>query len=408
MSRKGTHRNPIDPQAHISLSDVQSCPGSPEPAEVLARSASVTDAVRILTNSELSAGALQLDLFQVTRSPVVVAWGGGVDSTAMLIELVERGERIDIVLFADTGGEDPRTYAFIKMFSSWLRAYGIVVVIVRYEPKDFKNWPPYRTLEENCLTNGTLPSKAFGFGSCSLKWKVAPQHSWLKGWSPAQAIWAAGGKVVKLIGYDCSTADNKRYAEALRYADPHYEYRYPLREWGWDRADCIARIARAGFPIPRKSACFFCPVTKPFELHEMSKVQLRRIVLLEARAKPRLRSVEGLWRTAVKGCRGAQPRPGSMTEYIRSVGLLPAEEIDAISTIAPVHLVRWQEHHRNETSGPDFREWVNLFDLWAERLHQSGLPDIFPAISKPVLALTFNQVSELDAANGELTLSNAA
>ena len=335
-------------------------------------------AVRRVLSHDRGTSVPQGDLFDVVRPPVVVAWGGGVNSTAMLIELVSRGERIDVVLFADTGGEDPRTYAYIKMFSVLLQKRGICVVIVRYTPKNFKNWPPYRTLEENCLTNGTLPSKAFGFGSCSLKWKVAPQHTWLKSWAPARAVWAAGGRVVKLIGYDCSPADDKRYAEALLCTDPLYDYRYPLREWGWDRAACEARLVRAGLPVPRKSACYFCPVTKPVELHDMSKVQLRRIVLLEARARPRLKNIEGLWRRSVKGCRGAAPRPGSMTAYIRSAGLLPSSEIDAIVALAPADLVQWQAQFQDVPVRPDLREWLDLFDASNGQLHDEELPTLFP------------------------------
>jgi hypothetical protein len=37
--------------------------------------------------------------------PLVVAYGLGVDSTAMLVEFVHRGIRPDRILFADTGGE---------------------------------------------------------------------------------------------------------------------------------------------------------------------------------------------------------------------------------------------------------------------------------------------------------------
>ena len=40
--------------------------------------------------------------------PLVVAYGLGVDSTAMLIEFVRRGIRPDLILFADTGGEQPQ------------------------------------------------------------------------------------------------------------------------------------------------------------------------------------------------------------------------------------------------------------------------------------------------------------
>jgi 3'-phosphoadenosine 5'-phosphosulfate sulfotransferase (PAPS reductase)/FAD synthetase len=42
--------------------------------------------------------------------PLVVAYGLGVNSTAMLVEFAPRGIRPDPVLFADTGGEKPETY----------------------------------------------------------------------------------------------------------------------------------------------------------------------------------------------------------------------------------------------------------------------------------------------------------
>ena len=41
--------------------------------------------------------------------PLAVAYGSGVDSTAMLIEFVRRGILPDLILFADTGGEKPKT-----------------------------------------------------------------------------------------------------------------------------------------------------------------------------------------------------------------------------------------------------------------------------------------------------------
>ena len=58
-------------------------------------------------------------------APVLAAWGAGVDSTAFLIEMIERGERIDQVLFADTGSEKPQTYAFVDLFRRWLAERGV-------------------------------------------------------------------------------------------------------------------------------------------------------------------------------------------------------------------------------------------------------------------------------------------
>ena len=98
------------------------------------------------------------------RDPLVLAYGMGVDSTAVLVGWQTRGVRPDLILFADTGSEKPETYAYLPVIQDWLSRVGFPpVVTVRYEPKNFKNYPPYKTLGENCLTNATLPSLAFGF-----------------------------------------------------------------------------------------------------------------------------------------------------------------------------------------------------------------------------------------------------
>lgn len=261
----------------------------------------------------------------------------------MIIELVARHEPPDAVLMADTGSERPETMAFIPIFREWLDTHGVENHIVRYEPQRFKHWAPYRSLLENLLTNGTLPSISFNRHSCSQKWKIAPQDRWAANWPAAQAAWVRGDRVVKLIGYDCSPADNRRYAHREGYDDPRFLFRYPLREWGWTRDDCIARINREGLPIPVKSSCFFCAAMKPNEVRSLPHSYLRLIVLIEARARPRLRNVEGLWRSAVQGRGAATPRPGSMTEFIRQEGLLPPDEIDAITAEAPIDLVQFQD-----------------------------------------------------------------
>lgn len=300
------------------------------------------------------------------RAPVLAAWGAGVDSTAMLVELVECGEPVDQVLFADVGAEKRETLAFVPVFRAWLAERGVPSAIVRYSPKNFKNWPAYRTLTENLLTNGTLPGIAFGRGTCSQKWKAAPQHAWARAWPPAIAAWAAGRRVVKLIGYDASPADDRRYRAVQNLDDPLYEHRYPLREWGWRRDDCARRISAAGLPVPPKSACFYCTAARPAEVRGLPRAQLRQIVLIEARAKPRLRNVEGLWRQTVKGARGATPRPGSMTEFIRQEALLDPAEIEAIVALAPRSLLRWQAAvAESEGDRPEMARWMTVFDAFA-------------------------------------------
>lgn len=50
----------------------------------------------------------------------VVSFGGGTNSTAMIIGMYLHKIPIDLILFADTGGEQPHTYEFMGTFNEWL------------------------------------------------------------------------------------------------------------------------------------------------------------------------------------------------------------------------------------------------------------------------------------------------
>lgn len=297
--------------------------------------------------------------------PVVAAWGMGVNSTAMIIEWVHQGRRLDAVLTADTGADMPQSYEYLPIFQKWMNDRGIENHIVRYQPKNFKHWPPYFTILENCLTNSTLPSASFGRKSCSVKWKIQPQDLWVSKWQLAKDIWHDGGKVVKLIGYDASPADSRRYANRLGVEDPRYDYLYPLlQEWAWDRSACVERIRAEGLPVPVKSSCVICAYLRPEELMALPCWVLRLIVLVEARAAPRLRNVEGLWR------RGTKARPGSMTAFIRQRLLLDPAEIDAIIAGTPVDLIDFQRVAATipVDRRPHMREWIDRFNEGVEKL----------------------------------------
>ena len=290
-------------------------------------------------------------------SPRVLCYGVGVDSTALLVELESRGEAPDLVLTADTGAEKTETYAFQEIMRRWMAERSIAYEVVRYEAKRFKNWPPYRDLTESLLTNGCLPSIAFGRHSCSLKYKAAPQEAFIKAWQPAIEAWVQGKKVIRYIGYDASPRDGQRYAHAKTIDDPLFDNRYPLREWGWDRTDCANRIIEGGLPVPPKSSCVFCTAMKPDEVRNLSTEWLRTIVLIEARAAPRLKTVEGLWRKSTR------TRPGRMTDFIRDEGLLDSAEIDRIIETAPQDLVAFQERAAQqplETREP-MSSWLDRF-----------------------------------------------
>ena len=103
----------------------------------------------------------------------IVSFGGGTNSTAMIIGMYLHKIPIDLILFADTGGEQPHTYEFMETFNKWLVKHGIPKIIsVEYHDKDGNRL----TLEQECINSGTLPSIAYGFKRCSLKHKIGTQE----------------------------------------------------------------------------------------------------------------------------------------------------------------------------------------------------------------------------------------
>jgi 3'-phosphoadenosine 5'-phosphosulfate sulfotransferase (PAPS reductase)/FAD synthetase len=72
------------------------------------------------------------------KAPFTVAYGMGVDSTAMLVGLVKHGIRPDLILFADTGAERPETYEYRPVFEEWLKKQGFPpITTVKYVPRGF-------------------------------------------------------------------------------------------------------------------------------------------------------------------------------------------------------------------------------------------------------------------------------
>jgi hypothetical protein len=225
----------------------------------------------------------------------IVSFGGGTNSTAMVIGMLERGEPVDAVVFADTGAEKPETYKHRNEFSKWMQERGLAP-IVTVQTQDRNG--TYITLEQRCLTNKMLPSIAYGMKSCSEKHKIRPQEKWANNNPAIRAEWAAGRQVVKCIGYD---ADEPQRA-MTDHSDDKWLYWHPLIEWGWGRAECRQAIALAGLEQPGKSSCFFCPNSKTREilwLRDKHPDLLARAIAMEQNAE--LTAIKGLGRNFAWG-----------------------------------------------------------------------------------------------------------
>ena len=209
--------------------------------------------------------------FDLPDTALILCYGGGIDSTGLLIKLWREGIRPDAITFADVGAEKPETYETVRIMNDWCISKGFpAITICRLNTRDST---PYDTIEGNQTANETLPSIAFGKKGCSVRWKATPQDSYITGnkgpvnGCDPHPLWLdcqdRGIKPCKLIGFDSGPADIRR---TNKTEDDKFLYRYPLQQIGWTRADCIQAIIEEGLPVPIKSACFFCPSSQKWEL----------------------------------------------------------------------------------------------------------------------------------------------
>jgi hypothetical protein len=251
---------------------------------------------------------------EVERRPLVVNWGGGTNSTAMLVGLLDRGIRPDLVIFADTGAEKPGTYAFLEEFRAWLAARGLEIVVVQHRTRAGE------TFEQMLARKADVPAIAYGWKTCSTTWKRDPIDVYTTSWAPFREARAAGRKTWKVVGYD---VDERRRAKLTE--DERHLYWYPLIEWRWGREECVAAVAAAGLSQPGKSACFFCPSSKTHEILDLRRRHpdlLARALEMEDRARPNLETVKGLgrrfaWREFLEAHDAAAcaPRKGQLDMY---------------------------------------------------------------------------------------------
>lgn len=226
----------------------------------------------------------------------VVSYGGGTNSTALLIGMYQHNIPVDLILFADTGAEQPHTYEYIPIMNKWLLEHGMPQIT----PLQYTDCNGDRlSLEQECLNGKHLPALAYGHKNCSIKHKINPQEKFCNNYTPCRETWASGEKVVKFIGYDAGEEQRRTSAIVYDIQDKKYRKEYPLIDWQWYRKDCIAAIQGDGLPLPGKSSCFFCPSMRKSEIRNLYKNHrdlYDRAVTIERTAKPNLVSVKGLGR----------------------------------------------------------------------------------------------------------------
>jgi 3'-phosphoadenosine 5'-phosphosulfate sulfotransferase (PAPS reductase)/FAD synthetase len=187
-----------------------------------------------------------------------VAYGGGVQSTALLV-LAATG-RIDFgtFLFANVGhdSEHPATLAYVERYAKpYAAEHGIALHELHRRRRDGTTETLYGRLTREGSRSLPIPVRmsggAPGTRSCTADFKIRVVGRWLRehgGSAENRATVAVGISVDEI--HRANARKVERYERLV----------YPLLDLRMRRTDCAAVIRAAGLPVPPKSACFFCPL----------------------------------------------------------------------------------------------------------------------------------------------------
>lgn len=204
--------------------------------------------------------------------PVVLSYGLGVDSTAILLRWIHEPSSRDfelsdlVVVTAMTGDEWPETGEMVEnSILPLLREHsiryvqvarrtgsqtdGITVLDDSRHPVRLRLAGAYR-LSDEMLAAGTVPQMG-GVRKCSQKAKGWPLDTVI------EQVLGAGVAFRHVVGFEAN--EPKRAEKDAKANTALRTGEYPLIEWSWDRVTCEQYILTHTGIAWWKSACVYCP-----------------------------------------------------------------------------------------------------------------------------------------------------
>lgn len=189
----------------------------------------------------------------------VISISGGKDSTAMLLEMVERGEKIHSAIFFDTGWEFPEMYDHIGK----LEKYTGIKIWRLHSTLPFDYWLSARpVIARKGPQKGQVHRIGNGWPSPSRRWCTRQKVDAIK-------LYCRPIKdAVQCVGYAADEEDRA-------FSDNQVNHRFPLQEFGITEIEALKICYRHGFDWGGlyqnfgRVSCFCCPLQR---IEELKKV----------------------------------------------------------------------------------------------------------------------------------------
>jgi hypothetical protein len=198
--------------------------------------------------------------------------GAGVQSTALLMMVVERDERIaphvggwpEAAIFADTQDEPKYVYKQLDRLREWAALRGFPIYVcsrgalgrdaLNFKRHRFASAPFFTMLPDAPWVSAWKQEEGRLRRQCTREYKIEPMAQFIRGllgYRPRQRI---RERVEFWLGI--STDEAHRVKESRI---PWQTSIHPLVDARIRRYDCLRYVKERGLPEPQKSACYFCP-----------------------------------------------------------------------------------------------------------------------------------------------------
>jgi hypothetical protein len=175
----------------------------------------------------------------------VISYGGGVQSTALVVLAMRERWAIDEIVHVDLmDAESPRTREYVAYFRDWLRReHGRDITIIERDMyQDMLDNPGFTPVPWHGKREKFMLKR-----QCTRQYKVTPLMRYLYDRYP-------GERIGLMLGISVDEYHRMRDSSAARI-----EHVYPLVDRRLARWQCRDIIERAGLATPWKSSCWFCP-----------------------------------------------------------------------------------------------------------------------------------------------------
>ena len=191
----------------------------------------------------------------------VLSLGAGVQSSTLAL-MIHKGEipMVDCAIFADTQAEPPKVYEWLEFIKKTV-SYPVHIVTWRNLEKDVldASQGEYQAFTIPFYTkNKETGQKGMLMRQCTADYKIKPVTKKVRellGYKKGERVDLKEVKVEMLLGISTDELRRMRM-NRLRYIDNQYPL---INDFGMSRQDCIAWMKDNGYPMPAKSACYFCP-----------------------------------------------------------------------------------------------------------------------------------------------------